>query len=372
MRIPLHRWALSIILCIGGLASIAGCNRSSSKESAPKGVRQGPGLLFPVEVLSLSEKQVEYTVTAVGSVEAYERVQITARVAGVIERVRFREGDVVRQGKVLAEIEPQKYALSVESARATLEKNKAAQSEAKAGVERRESALKKTPGLIPEEEVETWRTKGQVSSAEVAQAQAELKQASLNLRDAFVRSPISGTIETRTVETGQYVQPGTVLGTLVQRNPLLLRFQVTEAEAAHLKPDMTVQFHTRDDQNTYTAAITHVAQAADETSRLVPIIGEVDAKIAEALRPGTFAEVTVPVGAPAQALVVPQTAIRPGEKGFVGFVVDNDKAYERILTLGMRTADGLVEVRAGLKAGELLVVRGAEALRDGVKVKISR
>jgi membrane fusion protein (multidrug efflux system)/multidrug efflux system membrane fusion protein len=83
-----------------------------------------------------------------------------------------------------------------------------------------------------------------------------------------------------------------------------------------------------------------------------------------------FAEVTIPVGSVAQAPVVPQLAVRPTERGFVAYVVEGEVARERILSLGMRTADGKVEVRSGLAAGERLVVRGAEALRDGAAVRV--
>jgi hypothetical protein len=71
-----------------------------------------------------------------------------------------------------------------------------------------------------------------------------------------------------------------------------------------------------------------------------------------------------------EAPVVPQTAVRPSERGFLAFVVENDAAVERVLNLGMRTAEGLVEVTSGLKAGEMLVVRGSEALRNGVPVRM--
>ena len=84
-----------------------------------------------------------------------------------------------------------------------------------------------------------------------------------------------------------------------------------------------------------------------------------------------FAEVTVPVGSAERAVVAPQTAIRPSERGFLAYVIEGDVARERVLALGMRTEDGLVEVKRGLAAGELVVIRGAEALKDGTKVKLS-
>ena len=75
----------------------------------------------------------------------------------------------------------------------------------------------------------------------------------------------------------------------------------------------------------------------------------------------------VPTG---EVPVIPQTAIRPSEKGFLAYVIENDVARERVVQLGMRTADGRVEVKSGVKEGEALVVRGGEALREGASVRV--
>ena len=186
---------------------------------------------FPVETIRVQNRAVTYSLNAVGSVEAFEKVQVTARVAGVVERVQFTEGSRSASGQILVEIEPQRYALAVESAQASFAKATAAKSDADAGLKRRESVDVQNPGLIPGEEIEAWRTKVLVAAAEVAQAGAALNQAKLNLHDAYVRAPLAGLVQTRTVQTGQYVQPGTILATLVRRDPLLLRFQVTESDA---------------------------------------------------------------------------------------------------------------------------------------------
>jgi hypothetical protein len=80
--------------------------------------------------------------------------------------------------------------------------------------------------------------------------------------------------------------------------------------------------------------------------------------------------VTVPIGSAQNAAVIPQTAVRPSERGFLAFVVEGGIAHERVLLLGLRTPEGLVEVRDGVAVAESLVVRGAEALREGAKVRI--
>jgi multidrug efflux system membrane fusion protein len=350
------------------------CSKGGETSADTKG---GPGggkksMEFPVEVKPVESRRVEYTVNAVGSLDAFERVAVTARVAGAIERVMFSEGQFVSNGQTLAEIEPERYRLAVAAAEATLQKAGAGQAEAQAGYSRRQQASEKNPGLIRGEEIETWRTKVQSTAAEVSQAQAALAQAKLNLRDAFVRAPVAGIIQTRTVETGQYVQIGTVLATLMRRDPLLLRFQVPEQDAMPLRSGMVVRFNVADEDASHQARITHVAAAANQASRMVDVTANViDANHPE-LRPGAFARVTVPIGATREAPVIPQTAIRPSEKGFLAYTIQDGVARQRILTLGMRTADGQVEVKDGLAAGETLVVRGAEALRDGAKVKVTR
>ncbi|HVE73346.1 MAG TPA: efflux RND transporter periplasmic adaptor subunit [Thermoanaerobaculia bacterium] len=349
----------------------------SKSEAKPDGAG-GPGgakkrdIAFPVEVKPVESRRVEYTVTAVGSLEAFERVAVTSRVSGAVERVLFSEGQVVTRGQALVEVEPQRYRIAVNAAEATLQKARAGQGEAQAGYSRRQQASEKNPGLIRGEEIETWRTKVQSTAAEVAQAQAALAQARLNLRDAFVRAPVSGIIQTRTVQTGDYVPIGTVLATLHRRDPLLLRFTVPEQDAMPLRPGIIARFNVAEDQTAHEARITHVAAAANQASRMVDVTANVINPNRPELRPGAFARVTVPVGAQRDAPVIPQTAIRPSEKGFLAFTVDNGVARQRVLTLGMRTADGQVEVKSGLAAGETLVIRGAEALREGVKVKVTK
>ena len=327
-------------------------------------------IAYPVEVQPVEVRSMVYTVAAVGSIEAFEKVQVTARVAGVVDRVLFAEGNVAKVGQILVEIEPERYKLAVESAQAYYQKALASKADAEAGLKRRETVVSETPGLIPGEEIETWKTKVLVAASEVAQTKAALNQAELNLRDAYVKAPFNGILQTRTVQTGQYIQVGTVMATLVRRDPLLLRFKVPERDAARITVGKPADFRIREVDQDFTSKIVHVAESADESSRMVDITAEIKDSGNEMLRPGSFAEITVPVSGAREAPVVPQTAVRPSERGFLAFVIENDTAAERVLNLGMRTAEGLVEVTSGLKAGEMLVVRGSEALRNGVPVRM--
>lgn len=375
-QIPLLSVVLSIVLPIVLLSFLlmslmTGCGGSGTSAEKKSGGGQ-KALMFPVETTVVKNRAVTYSIYAVGSVEAFETVLVTARVAGVVDKVLFSEGARVQGDQVLVEIEPERYRLAVESARAAKDKAEAARAEAQAGLERRRLVVEKNPGLIPGEELETWRTRVLTASSELTLARAQLNQAELNLHDALVRSPVPGIIQTRTVQTGQYVQPGSVLATMMRRDPLLLRFKVPEQDAHRLKTGLKALFTVKSDETEYSSVITHVAAAADENTRMAAITAEVDDKEKDRLRPGAFAEIRVPVGSEVNMPVIPQTSIRPGERGFIAYVVEEGTARERILTLGMRTADGFVEVLGGLKEGETLVIRGAEALQDGVPVRITR
>jgi RND family efflux transporter MFP subunit len=366
------RRLLTLATALVAAISLDACSRGESSQAEGNGKGPRRELKFPVEVQNVEIAKVEYTIEAVGSVDPFEQVSMTARVAGVVDRVNFREGDNVAANTPLVEIDAERYKLAVDAAQATSAQAQASLAEAEAGLKRRESASERNPGLIRGEELDTWRTKVTTAQAQVQQAKAALDQAKLNLRDAFVSSPIAGTIQTRTVQTGQYVQPGSVLGTLVRRDPLMLRFQVPEQDASPLRDGMTVRFRVSEANRDYTAKITHVAEVATSASRMVPVTAQIDDLQRAELRAGAFARVSVPVGGKLSSPVIQQTAIRPSERGFLAFVVENGKARERILTLGMRTPEGKVEVKEGLASGDKLVTRGAEALKDGVDVVVKQ
>jgi multidrug efflux system membrane fusion protein len=363
MTKPLLLFAIALGACSGGDKGQPGAGGGGARPPTP--------MKFPVEVMPVEARRVEYTVTAVGTVDAFERVQVTARVAGAVDRVLFKEGDAVKAGQDLAEIETQRYQVAVALARAGLAKAQAAVADAQAGLKRREDAVVANPGLIPGEEIESFRTRVRSAEADVAAARAALDLAAVNLRDAYVKAPVAGVIDSRTVQTGQYLQPGAVLATLVQRDPLLLRFSVPEADARRVREGMIAQFSVGNRERSRPARLTHVGGAADAQTRMVAILGEITGEDTAELRPGAFAEVAVPVGATVDAAVIPQQAVRPSERGFLSYVIEGEVAHERVLTLGMRTADGRVEVRQGLKPGELLVVRGAEALKEGAPVRVA-
>jgi multidrug efflux system membrane fusion protein len=347
-----------------------GCSKADSSLKQPKAINK---LQYPVQVAQLELRQVRYTVIAPGSIEAFQQVQITARVAGAVDRVAFQEGALIKQGDVLVVIESERYEVAVGQAKAALARAQASEKAAEGELARRQGAVSEHPGLVPGTEIATFETSVATSKADVELATQSLRVAQINVRDAFVRAPIAGVVQSRTVQAGQYLQPGAVLATLLQRDPLLLRFPVSEQDAPRIKPGMIANVTLRESPRMYSAKIMLVAQAADPATRLVPVTAEIDdTEHKYWLRPGAFCEVDVPVGGAREAIVVPTISVQPTENGNVVYVVDEKNvAHPTKVTLGMHTPEGGVEVTGGLKAGELLVVRGFEPLTEGAPVKIT-
>ncbi len=352
------------------LLALAGCSQQDAGAKA-KGGRGTRKLEYAVQVAPLAKKKVLYSVSAPGTIDAFQEVQITARVAGAVDKVDFTEGENVKKGQVLVVIESERYRLALGQAKAQLAKAEANATEAQAELTRRQGATEAHPGLIPGEEIASHATAVTTAKADVALAQENVHVAELNLRDSYVRAPIAGVVQTRTVQAGQYLGAGAVLATILQRDPLLLRFEVTEQEAPRLHPKMKATFHMRETPRDYSATLTLVAGQADDETRLVPVTARIDDTEHQYwLRPGAFCTVTVPIGTAREGIVVPEVAVQPTEKGNAVYVVEKNVARQKLVSLGMHTPEGGVEVTRGLNDGDLLVVRGIEPLSDGAPVKV--
>jgi RND family efflux transporter MFP subunit len=185
-----------------------------------------------------------------------------------------------------------------------------------------------------------------------------------------VRSPIAGRIERKHVSAGQFVREGDRVATIVDARRLRLRFAVGEAESVHLRPGQAVAFEVRAfPGRPFAAGVVHVDAIADARTRMVECLAEVE-NPDPALRPGFYAVVHATVARPSKALVLPEVAVLPTERGFVAYAVVDGKASERRLVLGMHTRDGMIEVVSGLSEGEVVAVQGAASLEDGVAVKV--
>jgi len=318
-------------------------------------------------VSSVAVQDVVYEIKSLGQLEAQDMVQVTAQVEGVVTAVRFNEGDRVTTSTVLLRIDPDRYRLEAERSRAQLEQAKADRGQAEADLKRRE-ALAQSELLSAEELTRSRTDRNRLASAvDVAQAAAGI--ATQNLQRSEVRAPIAGTINTRTVDTGQFVRAGTVLATIVDTSRLRLRFKVSEAESLKAREGGTVTFRVAPlGPKDFQARIYHVGQIADTTTRQVEVLAWVD-KPGE-LKPGFFAEVTLAGEQRRGAAVVPEAAIQASEQGFVTYVVEKGRAQLRPIQLGLRTGTGVVEILSGLKVGEAVVTEGSDRLADGIPVEV--
>lgn len=415
------RPALPAALLLGTLlVGAPGCGGPPAVPPARAGARPAP-----VTVVAVARGPVVQRVEGTGSLEAVQVVVVPARVDGVVEELGCHEGDAVDPARMLAVVDGRRRRLAeaeaaaaVAQARAALPRAAAAAQRAEAGVARaraqagaaatdlaeaqevlarREAMRQATPGVVPEEEIALKRAQvarmrdaqaGAASAlaeaegaqaealaladearAALATAEARLSLAQLVLADTVVRPPIAGVVRRRHVTLGQYVRAGEPVAEIVDRSRLNLRFRVTEAESVPLATGMDATFLVPSlSGEAHRARLVHVDAAASPVTRMVECLAEVlepDAR----LKPGFFAVASVEARR-SDGLAVPELALLPGENGWVAYVVEEGKARQRRVVPGLRGRDGSVEVLDGLRAGDTLVVGGANVLSDGTPVAV--
>ena len=373
MRAP---WIAVTLLLAFSAAGLAGC--SGGADGAPKKAAADPAAApspSPSRVLRVAAapvtiKDVTYTIEAVGSIEAREEVQVVAGVEGVVASVRFREGDAVTPSTVLATIDPERFRMLAERAKANLDKMNAQHRQALADLKRREDLLKQDPPLVSEEEVERARQGAEGLRASVAEARSQFELADLDRQRSVVHPLVPGVINSKSVATGQHVEAQAVLATLVDTRALNVRFRISEQESVRLRDGTLVRFTTAGRPGKeFTARVFHVSSTADPTSRMVECLARVD-NPAGVLKPGFFAEVKADVESHRGAVVIPERAVLSTDRGFVVFEVVDGKAVERRVDLGLRTRDGGIEIASGLGPGAQVVTDGGDILRDGAPVQV--
>ena len=320
-----------------------------------------------VRVAPVVVQDVVHQIKALGSIEAQDMVQVTAQVEGVASEVRFREGDRVSPATVLLRIDPDRHRVEAERAKALKDQATAELGRAQADLQRRESLA--ASQLLSTEELTRSRGENARLEAAVEVAKAAYELALQDQRRAEVQPPIAGVINTRTVDTGQFVRTGTVLATIVDVSRLRLRFKLSEAESLRARESGRVSFRVAPlGERDFGARIYHVGRVADPATRQVEVLAWVDA--ADELKPGFFAEVTLAGEKKEAALVIPESAVQASERGFVTYVVDDKQtARMRPVGLGLRTGTGVVEILSGLAPGEVVVSEGSDRLADGIPVE---
>jgi membrane fusion protein, multidrug efflux system len=358
-----------VTLALGAVAITAACGGSQTAASgrpSPGGGRPQRAALR-VRVAPVVVQDLVHQIKALGSLEAQDMVQVTAQVEGVASDVRFREGDHVSPASVLLRIDPDRHRVEAERARGLKDQAAAELARAQADLDRRESLA--ASQLLSTEELARSRGENARLEAAVAVAKAAHELALQDMRRSEVRPPITGVINTRTVDTGQFIRTGTVLATIVDLSRLRLRFKLSEGESLRARERGRVSFGVAPlGPRAFAARIYHVGRVADPTTRQVEVLAWVDP--APELKPGFFAEVTLAGEMKQGALVIPESAVQASERGFVTYVVDDKKtARVRPVGLGLRTGTGVVEILSGLEKGEVVVSEGSDRLADGMPVE---
>ncbi len=365
MRSSERTLAVSLLVALTAAGCGGGEGAAAAGGRAPGG-GQGGGI--PVKAAPVVVEDVTYTVTALGSLEAEEMVQVNAEVEGAVTVVSFREGDRVTPRSVLARIDPDRYMLEAQRAEANFQKAVADAQRASADLERREALARDQ--LVAAEELNRSRAETDRLKAEAVAMKAARDIAAQNLERSEVHPPRAGVINTRVVDTGAFVRAGTPIATLVDTSRLRLRFKVSEAESLRARAGQRVAFRiTAAGPQGFSGEVYHVGEIADPSTRQVEVLALV--RNPGPLKPGFFAEVSLPTESRKAAIVVPETAIQASERGFVAYVVEDGQARVRPVQIGMRTGDGGVEILAGLKPGEQVIVQGSDRLAEGVAVSLA-
>lgn len=319
-----------------------------------------------VRTAPVVSKDVVYGISALGSLEAQDLVQVTAEVDGAVSEVLFQAGDRVTPQTVLLRIAPDRYRLEADRAEANYRKAVADAARAGQDLERREQLAREQ--LVPVEELNRSRSETEGLEAEAAAMKAAWALAERNRARSELRPPQRGVIDTRRVETGQYVRMGDVLATLVDTSRLRLRFKVSDAQSLRARRGDEVGFRVAAlGDARFVGRIYHVGEVADPTTRQVEVLAWV-ANPGQ-LKPGFFAEVAFAAETRHAAIVVPEGAVQASEVGFVAYVVRDGQARLRPIQIGLRTEQGEVEIKSGLTAGETVVVEGSDRIADGVPVE---
>jgi membrane fusion protein (multidrug efflux system)/multidrug efflux system membrane fusion protein len=363
---------LGVTLLLAGAASgcSAGADGAPKNPAAAPAAAPSPSRVLRVATVPVAIKDVTYTIEAVGSIEAREEVQVVAGVEGVVASVRFREGDAVTPSTILATIDPERFRMLAERAKANLDKVTTQRQQAIADLKRREELLKQVPPLVSEEEVERARQASEGLRASEAEARSQFELADLDRQRSVVHPLVPGVINSKTVATGQHVDADAVLATLVDTRALDVRFRISEQESVRLGDGAEVRFTTAGRPGKeFTARVFHISSTADPTSRMVECLARVD-NPAGVLKPGFFAEVKADVESHKGAVIIPERSVLSTDRGFVVFEVIDGKAVERRVSLGLRTRDGGVEVASGLESSAQVVTDGGDILRDGAPVQV--
>ena len=371
MRNNLSRAALLLAVAF----SAAGCSKThdaGKPESAPAAVVKGTSLEV-VKLVAAAE-----LLDVVGSVRARTSAVVSTRIPGSINVLRVREGDRVRKGQLLAQLDAQENQASAAVATATIDEARRGIEEAQSRKKLADMTFQRYENLYNEQaisrhEFDVRQTEKDMAAQGLARAGAKLKQAQEGARAAStmanytkIIAPISGIIVSKQADLGATVFPGQPLMTIEDEGSYQLELAVPENMAARVKPGSPLQVTLDSVGAPFTAKIADIVPAADPGSRTFI------AKIAlnqKGLKSGMFGRGSISLGTTANGITVPKQAVVDRGAMTSLWTVDKENiVHMRIVKVG-RESGARVEILSGLSEGDRVVVSGVEKVSEGVRVE---
>lgn len=326
----------------------------------------------PVTVATVAQRTVPVRLLAIGNVEPYTSVSVKARVDGQIVAVGFKEGDEIRQGATLFEIDPRPFAAALRQAQANLQKDKALLDRAVEQEKRYKDLLQKN--FISADAYEQVRTNADTAAATVAADAAAIESAKLSLDYCTIRSPVTGYAGRILIQQGNLVKANDTnpLVTINQVVPIYVSFSVPEQNIAEIRTYrsegvLRVEAGFANSRELTSGTLASIDNSADTATGTIRLRAEF-ANLDKALWPGQFVNVRVTLYEQKDAIVVPSAALENGPNGQYVFVVKPDLTVELREVKVARTDGEDTIVASGLKPGESIVTTGQLRLAPGVRV----
>lgn len=358
--------ALARVLVVAlGVAGADACGKAPAS-ARPK---------IPVTVAVASRAPAPYVVTANGIVEPIQTVAVQSQVQGVLTAVRFREGDEVREGDVLFEIDPRPFQAALDQARAVLARDLAQAENARRDAERYAALVQKD--YVTRSQADQAAANAVAQLAVVRADSAAVANARFNLDNATIRAPIAGKTGALLVRQGNLVRPGAAppLVVINQIHPIVVRFAVPERELGRVQAyarehPLKAVATTATGGHGVEGRLSFIDNGVDTTTGTVTLKARFD-NADNALWPGEFVQVALELFVQPDALVVPTEAVMPGQdSGQFVFEVGADGKARVTPVKASRTVGDNTVIDAGLAAGARVVTDGQSRLVPGAVVEV--
>jgi multidrug efflux system membrane fusion protein len=349
-----------------------GPDRSGGK---PGGGAGGGDRVIPVLVARAALKDVPLYLQGLGSVTAYKTVNVRTQVDGRLERVAFREGQPVKQGELLAQIDSRPFTIMLHQAEAALARDEAQLQGARKNLERYETVVQQK--LIPQQQVDDQRALTQQLEGTVKADQAQIENAKLQIDYAHIKSPIEGVTGIRIVDPGNVVHAADANGIVVvtQLDPIAVIFTLPQDDLGRIAPrqaegPLVVEASSREgDELLATGKLELVDNQINQTTATIRLKA-IFPNPKRVLWPNQFVKARLRLGVRKGTLVVPAAAVQHGPQGtFVYVVGDDGRAALRTVDVDSIEND-LALLKGGVAPGERVVSEGQNQLRPGARVSV--